>query len=274
MTDEIVVLGADQQAATSLAIACPERRFLFVSDCPVNDGWDLKNVRFMYATPQQVQGKFDDRPAIALSARWSEQPTQFSLLRILSAVEIRIPGTVIPGSAKLESDGKWVVKGDCWHRPDLPVSGTKVQLGDIGDPHGCGLMYQPFIRSGQTIMAIGRCARLGPVAMGLFRVFSERHFRIDFIQAAETIDDPALARLSREVLMALEWDGWFTLNWIWVDGMMRLSSLRPVPKGVFGCFRRGGIDLLGAPSGDATLVSGLRMIASPHYSEFEWLSAS
>jgi hypothetical protein len=35
------ILGAEQQAASSLALAYPERSFEFLTDAAVADGWDL-----------------------------------------------------------------------------------------------------------------------------------------------------------------------------------------------------------------------------------------
>jgi hypothetical protein len=39
---------------------------------------------------------------------------------------------------------------------------------------------------------------------------------------------------------------------------------------VFGCFRRSGVDLLGAFDKDVILPPGLRMIGTPTYTEFQW----
>src|SRR5262245_59162737 len=68
----IGLLGADKQAAVSAALAFPERRFLFVTDEKVLDGWDLPNVTPRAATPNGIEA-LRHRPATAwfpLCARW------------------------------------------------------------------------------------------------------------------------------------------------------------------------------------------------------------
>jgi len=61
------ILGAEQQAASSLALAYPERRFEFLTDVAVADGWDLPNVTLCFAAPQDALRGAD---GIALCPRW------------------------------------------------------------------------------------------------------------------------------------------------------------------------------------------------------------
>jgi hypothetical protein len=270
-TEGVFVLGAEAQAASSLALAFPKRRFVFVSDCAVIDGWDLPNVRMVHGEPQEVFRFAAKGEVIALSPRWLEDPEATSLSRLLPLIEERLPGTILPLLPLPVGGVTAMAKGNLWHRPDHPLSGTAQQLADLGDPHGCGLVYQEMVASRGTMMAIGRRTRDDALAMGVFRVLSERFFRIDLVQAAESAAAPDLARRSREVLAALSWEGWFTLNWVLSDRGPRLSSFRPVPKSVFRCFRAAGIDLLARPIADTLLPAGLRMVARPHYAEFQWL---
>jgi hypothetical protein len=268
---EVIVLGAEAQAASSLALAFPERRFVFVSDCPVIDGSDLANVRMLYGEPREATRFAAGEQSVPLSARWCAEPEATRLSRLFPPIADRLPGIVLPLLPSAADADRVAAKGDLWHRPDYPLSGTAAELADLADPHGCGLVYQELAAHQGTVMAIGRRSPSGPVALGLFRVLVERFFRIDVLQAAESIAPPDLAALSREVLAALAWRGWFTMNWLLTGDGPRLSSLRPVPKSVFGCFRRGGIDLLADPADDMLLPAGLRMVAAPHYAEFRWL---
>jgi hypothetical protein len=269
---EIFVLGAEAQAASSLASAFPERRFVFVSDCPVIDGWDLPNVRMLYARPGEAL-PFAGENAVPLSARWLGDREAARVSRLIPLLHGLFPGAVQPLVPRPASAGPALAKGDLWHRPDHPVSGTAAELAGLADPHRCGVVYQDLVAHEGTVMAIGRRTPSGDAAVGLFRVFAERFFRIDLVQAAESATLPELLSQSLAMLAALSWHGWFTMNWLVGEGGPRLSSIRPVPKAVFRCFREGGIDLLRAPAGTQVLRAGLRMVATPHYAEFKWLAA-
>lgn len=269
---EIFVLGAEAQAASSLASAFPERRFVFVSDCPVIDGWDLPNVRMLYARAEEA-ASFAGENVVPLCARWFADREAARLSRLLPQLHRLFPGAVqplVPGPAR---ERPAIAKGDLWHRPDHPVSGTAAELAGLADPHGCGVVYQDLVAPKGTVMALGRRALSGDAAVGLFRVYAERFFRIDLVQAAESATLPDLLAQSLAMLAALSWHGWFTMNWLVGEGASRLSSIRPVPKAVFRCFREGGIDLLQTSAGTQVLRAGLRMVATPHYAEFKWLAA-
>jgi hypothetical protein len=266
-TPLIAVFGAEQQAATSLALAYPKRRFLFLSDGRVVDGWDLPNVRIKTASAP-AGGEASE--GVPLSARWLANPAVTALTVCWPRIEGALPGIPIPVAPAPEPLGRSIVKGDLWHRPDVPLVGTAQELADLADPHGCGVVYQALIPAQGSVMAIGRRLAEGRVSLGLFRVLNERFFRVDVLQAAESIEMPALRELSLAVLSALAYEGWFTLNWLLTAEGPRLSSFRPVPKAAFGCFRRAGIDLLRPEKSDAFLAAGLRLIAVPHYASFEW----
>jgi len=267
----ILVLGAEEQAATSLALAYPERRFLFLSDGQVLDGWDLGNVRMRAAAPPLADAGHS-APAVPLSARWLSDPAATALSRALPRIARALPGIPLPVFPAPDPERPAIAKGDLWHRPDVPVTGNADEVAELDDPHGCGVVYQELIATQGCVMAIGRRWSEGATRMGLFRVFNERFFRINVLQAAESIDAPLLAELSRTALSELSHDGWFTLNWLLTDAGPRLSSFRPVPKAVFRCFRAGGIDLLHERSAPALLAPGLRIIAVPNYASFEWLA--
>jgi hypothetical protein len=267
---EIVILGAEGQAATSIATAYPERQFVFATDCPVVDGWDLPNVRIVHSKAAWAAEERDASRVVPLSAQWLPRPAAAALSCLFPAIARSVPEAVIALLPRPVRDAPSIAKGDLWHRPDHPVSGSPVELTDLVDPHGCGLVYQPLLSARATVMAIGRRNSAGNVAMGLFHVLAERFFRIDVIQAAETVAMPELVELSTAVLATVNLKGWFTLNWVLTKSGPRLSSLRPVPRAVFGCFRRSGVDLLGAFDKDVILPPGLRMIGTPTYTEFQW----
>ena len=267
----ILVLGAERQAASSIACAYPDRTVTFVSDHTILDGDDLPNVRMVFAAPDDPPVLTSNAQLAPLCPRWLMKENPLPLSRIFERLERAHPDTMLPVYERPTSQGRWILKGDRWHRPDAPLSGTALQLKDATDRHGCGLVYQPLVRSSATIMAIGRRAQ--GTQLGCLRIFDERFFWDNILQAAETVDAPDVLAATLEVLDALEHQGFFTLNWLrTVDGL-RLSSLRPVPRAIFQMFRRGGVDLMDDPDGVHVVVAGLRMIATPTYVSYRRLEA-
>jgi hypothetical protein len=268
----LLALGAEKQAATSLASAHPDCAVIFVSDSEILDGSDLANVRMVYATPSDLAklSASADR-VVPLCPRWL--PHDHALSRVFDRLERALPGRCLPVSMQLPSLGQWVVKGNRWHRPDAPLSGDSRQLADVIDVHGCGLVFQPYREAKATIMTIGRRERVGAVFLGVVEVFEERFFRDDILQAGETIDATEVVEASLEVLDALDHRGFFTLNWLRTDEGLKLSSWRPVPRAVFQSFLHGGVDLLAAVSAVEVVVPGVRFIADPNYVSFERLPA-
>jgi hypothetical protein len=268
----IVALGAEAQAATSLASAYPDNTVIFVSDRDILDGADLPNVRMVLATPSE-KAKFAESAddVVPLCPRWVDGDTS------LSSASTRLArdqfGRVIPVSYRPGASGRWHVKGDRWHRPDNPLAGNAGELADVADTHGCGLIYQPHVEAAATIMTIGRRYEGGAALLGVIDVFDERFFRDVILQAAETIDAPDVVELSLEVLDMLDHRGFFTLNWLRTGDGLRLTSFRPVPRAIFQIFRRAGVDLLAPTSAMKVVPAGLRFIANPHYVSFERLRA-
>jgi hypothetical protein len=267
----IFVFGAERQAATSIACAYPHRKVTFVSDHTILDGDDLPNVRMVFATPGNPPVMPSNTQYAALCPRWLMKENPLTLSGLFKKVERGHPGIMLPVCERPASEGRWILKGDRWHRPDAPLSGTARQLEDATDRHGCGLVYQPLVESLATIMAIGRRAQ--GTQVGCLRIFDERFFWDNILQAAETVDAPDVLAATLEVLDALEYQGFFTLNWLrTVDGL-RLSSLRPVPRAIFQMFLRGGVDLMDDPDGVHVVVAGLRMIATPTYVSYRRIEA-
>jgi hypothetical protein len=208
---------------------------------------------------------------VPLCPRWTDGDTALST--VVARLRSQFSSRVLPVFANATSQGRWMVKGDRWHRPDNPLSGTAEELADVADPHGCGLVYQPYCDASTTVMTIGRRDGPGAVLLGVVSVFDERFFRDAILQAAETIDAPDVMQSSLDVLDALDHRGFFTLTWLRAADGLQLSSFRPVPRAIFGTFRRGGVDLLGPASTVRLVPAGLRLIANPHYVSFERLRA-
>jgi hypothetical protein len=246
---------------------------LFVSDHAVIDGWDLPNVRVRHATPESWPGlTLDGDVVVPLSARWTRE-RDWSLSRTLPiAAEAIGAAHVVPVHDRPDAIGTWRAKGNRWHRPDMPVDGPGDELSELPDPHGCGLVFQRQLPVSGTIMTIGRFGA-GLAAFGLFRIFEERFFRDVILQAVESIADAPLAARSIAAATALGVDGFCTMNWVMTDDGIRLTSARPIPRAVFGTFRRGGIDLLAPSSGTSMLPAGLRLNAQPHYASYQALEA-
>jgi len=268
----ILALGAEKQAATSLAAAYPDCTVIFASDRDILDGSDLANVRMVHATPAdatKLAAAADH--VVPLCPRWL--CGDHTLSRVFDRLERALPDRCLPVRAHRPSSGQWIVKGDRWNRPDVPLSGDARQLADVTDPHGCGLVFQPYSKTTATIMSIGRRERAGAVHIGTVEVFQERFQRDVVLQAGETIDAPEVLGASLEVLDALDHRGFFTLNWLQTDEGLRLSSLRPIPRAVFLSFLRGGVDILRVASTVKVVASGVRFIAAPTYVSYKRLSA-
>jgi hypothetical protein len=267
----IAALGAETQAASSLAAAYPEAEVLMISDQPVVDGWDLPNARFHHARVEHWAHEVDTSwEVVPLCSRWLAGD-QWALSRTLPhAAKTLGDEHVLPLHSRPDSGGNWQLKGDRWHRPDAPMGGPAGDLSGVVDAHGCGLGYQPRVKAEASFLAIGR--RQGSaVVMGVFRVFEERFFRAVVLQAAESICEPRIAEMTSAVLFALGHDGFFALNWVASGQRPLLTSIRPAPRAAFGTFLRGGIDLLAPPQASSLLRSGLKLVAQPHYSSYRRL---
>jgi hypothetical protein len=259
----IVALGAEKQAASSLALAYPDCTVIFVSDRDIVDGSDLSNVQIRRGTPAdpiRLRGTGDR--IVPLCPRWLPG---YALSRVFDRLERVLPKRCLPLRRQPTDSGEWVVKGNCWRWPDAPIIRNARELTDIIDVHGCGVLFQPYCRAEGTVMAIGRRERAGACVVGIVEVLQERFFRDDILQAAETIEDAEVLRASIEILDTLDHRDYFTLNWLRTDQGLKLTSLRPVPRAVFRSFLSGGIDLLGEVSSTKVAAPGLRFSAYPTY---------
>ena len=272
MPDRIVLLGAEKQAATSAALAYPERQFRFVSDQPVLDGWNLPNVTFTYGTPGKVQLEPGEQ-AVALCPRWLpvERQRQFCASRALAELHERGIVPVLPVSPTPIPGKACVVKGDRWHRPDGTIVGTDLDPTDVSDPYGCGTLYQAHWPAEQNLLAVG-FLKAGRCQIALIRVHSESCARDDILAAGETVEDDFVLTRSTAAVMILRHDGPFTLNWLKRGPKYRLTSFRPAPRAVFGTLRKAGIDLLAKDVDQSWAApSGHKFVVDITYTSYLWL---
>jgi len=277
----ISILGAEKQSATSIALAYPQRKFLFVTDSPVVDGWDLDNVRFKYSTPDTFSTVQDLQGAVLVACpRWAKaggvsirnKLGSFSLTRIFRQLETDFPNSVLPITANPEGNGPWIVKGDLWHRPDFTVSGTAAEVTQTADPYGCSSAFQSMIDAKQTMLAVGTRFANGRTAIGVIGVHHEAQCREAMLLAGETVAEPDVIDLSMAMIASLDHYGPFSFNWLRTSGSLLLSSFRPVPRAVFQTFQRAGIDMLQEPPQTVAVARpGVKFIARQHYSHYESL---
>lgn len=264
----VVVLGAERQAASSLALAYPERRFVFHTRQDVVDGWDLPNVEIRAGRPGNVAWP-EGATVVPLCPAWLNAPEReawklsASFDRLTQAgFRHHLPVRPAPGP-----DGDWQAKGDVFHRPDDPQWGPAATLADSEAPPGCGLVFQPRLAARRHFLALGR-RRVDDIVFGVLRVYAERFFRDDVIQAAETVDHPLLAELTVAALRLLGREGFFSCNWLETDDGPFLTALRPVPRAGFGALRACGASLFTPGPGTTVARPGGAFIAYPHYAAY------
>lgn len=275
---KIRLLGAERAAAVSFAQAWPEHRFLFVTDEPVVDGWDLPNVSLEWGSPadEQLPGE-DCDITVEVCGRWASHRARrcgetTDLLSLLSRVSGVLDGRIVPTTTAPPAHGNWQAKGRLWHRPDAVVVSGAGMEAEVPEPYGCGLVYQPVIAGASSIVATGRRLTSGALRCAVFRIHGESLARYDVLQVGESIEDSEISKYSAAALDALAHVGYFTLNWLRTDTAVWLSSLRLVPREVQGTMRQGGVDCL-APGGEAmSLRPGHRFIVESHYSSYRRLS--
>jgi hypothetical protein len=279
----IALLGAEKQAAVSAAQAWPERRFLFVTDQAVADGWDLPSVQFVASSPDcldQCSARAD--LSVPLCARWLHPtlpwPTNalrtFHLDRVLSHLHKPFSAVVLPVNDRPPAGIATVVKGNAFHRPDATLISAELDCQDISDPYRCGIAYQQHWPWQRLLLATGRRWDNGAVEMALVRVHAEVCARDDVLGAGETVADAAVAELTLAMLETLDHRGFFTLNWLARNEELRMTSLRPVPRATFGLFRRAGFDPFApAASGIHIVPPGFKFVVDIHYSSYQRLAS-
>jgi len=275
----IELLGAEKQAATSIALAYPERSFVFVTDHPVVDGWDLPNASFRFARPDDYRAADN---AVVLCPRWaSTAPAVISnrlgtcaLTVVFAALAARFPDWVLPVAEKPGGDGRWIVKGDTWHRPDFTITGTAADLANFDDPYGCGVAYQPFCRADRALLPVGRRFPSGRIVLGVFEILGEAQCREAMLVAAESLSDPGLVDRVVAIVDHLDHRGFFSMNWIAQGDRLLLTSMRPIPRAVLQALRHGGADVLIEPVTPLVVTRpAIKLVARQHYAQYRRLAA-
>ena len=267
---DIIALGAEAQAATSIACAYPDREVTFVSDHDdILDGSDLPNVHMLFAEPaDRAKLTGSAVQVVALCPRWLE-PTSVLSLSVLFQTNRATLSRIDVASTPEPAPG--IV--DPQRRPPPSAGCANLRDGARVRRHcRCArlrLVYQPLLETSATILTVGR--RQQGTQLGCVQVFEERFFWDNILQAAETIDAPDVVSASLDLLQALNHRGYFTFNWLRTRVGLRLSSLRPIPRAIFRVFLRSGVDLLDDRTGTSVVRGGLRLIATPTYVPFERL---
>jgi hypothetical protein len=277
----IALLGAEKQAAVSAALAWPERRFLFVTDQPVVDGWDLANVTICHGVPGRLpEAARAATQCVPLCARWAtpDLPAPanaagaFDLLAVLGRLHRQFGEVVLPVTAA-PPGGAAIVKGNRWHRPDAPVVGAGLVAAELQDPGRAGVVFQEHWPAARHLLATGRRTGPGQVDLAVFHVRVESCARDDVLAAAETVRHDRLAELSIAIQEHLDHRGFVTLNWLERDGAVRLTSYRPAPRPVFRTLRQAGLDMFGPTAGVRVAPPALRFTVDIHYSSYQRLPA-
>jgi hypothetical protein len=186
----------------------------------------------------------------------------------LARVASQFPERTLPLVSAL-ADLKWIAKGDICHRPDFPVDSVGWSGEEIADPHTCGLVYQPLLDVERRVIVMGRRDH-GKCSLGTIAIHQEAFAREDFLVAGESVDDEDLVGMALAILHHLDHRGFFSMNWIYDSrGVAYLTSIRPVPRALFGLFGKGGLDLLQPEPTDGVLREGLRFVVEYHYSSYQ-----
>jgi hypothetical protein len=281
----IGLLGAEKQAAGSAALAWPERRFLLVTENTVVDGWDLPNVQFQHASPENL-AELLRRPKtrwVPLCSRWASPKLEFPSNRlgtfylnsVLPFLEQRFGQVVLPIAEQPWPQARCIVKGNHWHRPDATLISNDLAAQEITDPYGCGLVYQPHWPWKRLLLATGWRANRNSVLLGIFHIFSEICARDDVLGAGQTIEHPQVTELTLAMLESLDHRGFFTFNWLERGEQVRLSSFRPVPRALFRTFRRGSFDPFAESvlTGVQQLPANLKFVVDITYTSYQNLAS-
>lgn len=276
----ICLLGAEKQAASSLAIAYPGINFYFLSDQKIIDGWNIKNASVHFATQENITEEYCNKflRVLVLHPKWLlkflKEPSNiiqsFNLMNVMFEFAKILPEQVLPISDKL-LPGMNIVKGNLFHRPDETSMVHQSAKSFVQDPHNAGIVYQPFLEKTNTINIIGYRKNKNTIGLGIFQIFKESICRDEYLLAAESIMNEKLIDWTLMLLNAIDHCGFFNFNWLQQKNTFYLSSFRPVPKAIFNTFINSGIDLLNSNESIKILPAGKKFISSIHYTSYRAL---
>ncbi|MEM7144553.1 MAG: hypothetical protein AAF591_05430 [Verrucomicrobiota bacterium] len=275
------LLGAERQAAVSFAESWPEKRFTFVTEQAVCDGWDLENVEIVWGSVgQEIEGMSDRQiKVIPLCGEWlaatGGQPDNgigsFGLYDVLGYLSGEFDEYVLGVTREPPPDVEWVLKGDLRHRPDMAISGRPAEaMLYLDDPYGCGSLFQRKVETSTCYLVTGYREERDSVDLSVLKVHQEAFYREDFLLAAETVRDDELVELSVAMLDAIDQRGYFSMNWLGAAEGKLLTSLRPFPRAVFPVFAECGLNLVDRKSSGVNVVpAGIKLIGSANYSSYK-----
>ena len=277
---DFILLGAEKQSATSFALSYPDKKFLFLSDQKVVDGWDLPNVTIKHSTANGLEATCANYSGtyISLSTKStsksiapgfiSEKQSCFDKLNHVYKAFPDISLVLTKNFSEIPSK-TFLVKGDFWHKPDAQQT-VKAGNDEVPkDVYGCGYFYQELVDVEEKYISTGR-AEQGNLHLGLFKLHRESIAREEYVLAAETISDEQLLSLTKSILNYLKHEGFFTLTWICSKGRLFLTSIRPEPKALILTLKKAGIDLVDLKPGIEEIANaGFKMIGGINYSSYQ-----
>ncbi|MDR0467095.1 MAG: ATP-grasp domain-containing protein [Deltaproteobacteria bacterium] len=263
------VLGAERQSGVSLAAAYPEHKFVFVTDKAYCDGWDLPNVQIRLCERAEFADD-ESKPPIVLCQRWLEGvkgQTPFRLSSVLKQLEKEFAPHLLPTYPVIptNADGRWLIKGDAWRKPDATLSGTPKEVRGQSDPYGCGYLFQQYTQVERKYLVTGRRDGTGKILLGAFFVTGEAMYREPFILACTAVAHPELMRLTTAMLDYLDLRGFFCASWLETSEGLLLSSLRREPAPLFDAFRKAGVDLLAPADAVAVLAKPVSCVMTENF---------
>lgn len=241
-----ILLGAEKQAATSIALAYPQKTFIGITDVRVVDGWDVPNLQFQFAKPGEIE------LATGAQIHYLCQRYAFSNSSHLDESVLSLSQV----SAILKSKGfhefLYVertpnelsrVKGDLWRKPNQVATAT--QPDDIVEEHSGGYVFQRLLKNcAKTYIVTGNQSPTGCV-LGVVEILREGFSREQAILAAQVVRNDAVKKLVKTAVGLLELRGTFTATVVEThDGALCVTSVRRTIRGVANLLLKSGMDVL------------------------------
>jgi len=267
----IILLGAEKQAAVSAALAWPEVQFKGFTDQPVIDGWDLYNLQFYAANPMSFHWSDQNDEIWPLCPRWLVANVQLkhpALHEVFDRLKPSFSAHMLNYSSE-RLHGNWIVKGDHWHLPDGPFTGSNRNGNSCVNKQK---FFQEYLGPCPTQMIIGLRKNSSTMGLGIFDVYRESLGADDLLMAGETVFNPETLNTSIAMLNTIGHIGFFTFTWVQKNKHYLLSSFRPVPRAVFQTLKLAGVDCLTLKENEVALAkAGVKFVVDIHYSSYQRL---
>lgn len=281
-TRKIVLLGAEKQAAISIAMAYPKEEFIFVSSESIICGWNLKNIAAVIANLNLYEEKKGDLK-ICLSSDWTHClgdshhciTENFKLYDILAFLNAQFPNHVLPvfENPTMLSGKDWIIKGDSTHKPDMVIVGNEKTADLTLESNTQRLVYQELIEHDTNIIVTGRRNEAKGIALGALKIHQEGFGREAFLLSGETFQNKLLLTLIEDMLVSLDYVGFFTFNVIKQDSKFLITSFRPILRAACKTLLSSGVDLINFDDCSRKWAdSGKKFITEVDYNEFQYLT--